>query len=79
MRGHLLNHPLAWGCDVDIDGRASAGMGVAAADIDGDGDEEVLVGNLRNESDGLFRNDNGQHFFNTTSSTGLAAANRRFT
>ncbi len=67
-----------WGCAVDDHGAAKAGMGVAAADVDDDGDVDLLVVNLKGETDSYFRNDGG-YFADATASVGLSAASRRHT
>jgi hypothetical protein len=54
-------------------------MGVAAADIDVDGDLDLLVGNLRNESDSFFVNESGRFFAHRAAAVGLAGISRRFT
>jgi hypothetical protein len=66
------------GCAMDQDGKAKAGMGVAAEDVDEDGDDDLLVVNLRNESDSFFRN-TGTYFRDETAQAGLGRASRRFT
>ena len=68
------------GVAIDDEGKPKAGMGVDIADIDDDGDFDLIVCNLRNESDSLFRND-GQYFVDITTRAGLRAntrANTRF-
>jgi hypothetical protein len=55
-------------------------MGVDATDIDNDGDMDLIVCNLKNESDSFFRND-GDYFVDITSKAGLRSttrANTRF-
>ncbi len=69
---------LALGCAMDQDGRAKAGMGVTAADLDSDGDLDVLVSNLRRETDSLYRND-GDYFTDVTARSGLGLVSRSFT
>ncbi|MCA9296842.1 MAG: CRTAC1 family protein, partial [Phycisphaerales bacterium] len=66
------------GCAIDLTGKAKAGMGVTVQDIDGDDDLDVLVCNLRRESDSFFVNDGGI-FQDATTSAGLAATSRGFT
>ncbi|MHC5026106.1 MAG: CRTAC1 family protein [Planctomycetota bacterium] len=76
--GTFQDSALGWGCGFDHDGKAAAGMGIAVADLRGTGRPDVLVGNLRNESDSLFENE-GTFFVNLTARAGLAAVSRRFT
>jgi hypothetical protein len=66
------------GCAVDQNGAPKAGMGVAAADLDDDGDEDLLVVNLADETDSLYRNDGGV-FADRTAASGLALASRAYT
>lgn len=66
---------LVRGCALDGDGIAKAGMGVAIADLDGDLDEDLLVGNLRRESDSLHLNEGGS-FRDRTMASGLGTSQR---
>ena len=66
------------GCAVDEDGVAKAGMGVDAVDVDDDGDLDLLVGNFKDESDSLFRNE-GDYLVDVTAGFGLKTASRPFT
>jgi len=52
--------------------RAEAGMGVDMQDVDGDGDVDVVVTNLDNETNALYRNDDG-FFMETSFASGLGA------
>ena len=65
-------------CAIDTDGKAKAGMGVATADYDADGDLDLLVCNLRRESDSFYRND-GAFFTDVTRLAGLAHTSRQYT
>ena len=76
--GRFVDVGVASGCAFDQEGRAAAGMGVTAADIDDDDDLDLLVCNLGNESDSLYRND-GRFFTNVTSAAGLGAISRPYT
>lgn len=69
---------MAMGCDRDLTGKAKAGMGVASEDVDGDGEFDLVVCNLRGESDSLYLLQDGQ-FFDATSTHGLSAITRPFT
>jgi hypothetical protein len=84
MRDHLWRNQgngtfeeiaLATGCAMDDEGVAKAGMGVDANDIDDDGDFDLIVCNLKNESDSLFRND-GDYFVDITAASGLRSTTR---
>jgi enediyne biosynthesis protein E4 len=66
------------GCALDHDGKAKAGMGVDAADIDDDSDIDLLVVNLRQESDSYYRNE-GDFFTDQTAAVGLGMATRQLT
>ncbi len=70
-KGNVVDRGLIKGCAVDEQGRSKAGMGVAAADLDFDGDEDLLVVNLKGESDSLYRNDKGR-FTDFTPRAGLS-------
>jgi len=76
--GKFEDRGLRLGCALDNNGVAKAGMGVAAADIDDDGDLDLLVSNLRRESDSLFINQ-GTHFQDATAVSGLGLIGRAFT
>jgi len=76
--GHFEDRSLLLGCAMDQDGKAKAGMGVTSADIDDDGDLDLLVCNLRRESDSLFLNE-GTHFRDATGASGLGLVSRAFT
>jgi hypothetical protein len=76
--GQFEDQGLMAGCAVDNAGIAKAGMGVDARDIDDDGDADLLVVNLSNESDSLFRNE-GEFFTDITAVAGLGTASRPFT
>ena len=66
------------GVAVDEHGMAKAGMGVATGDVDADGDPDLLVVNLRGQTDSFFRNQ-GDWFQDATEAVGLAASSRRHT
>jgi hypothetical protein len=66
------------GCGVDANGLEKAGMGVLLADLDGDMDLDVLVCNLKGESDSYYRNDGGW-FSDRTAAAALAAVSKPFT
>ena len=66
------------GVAVDEHGMAKAGMGVATGDVDADGDTDLLVVNLRGQTDSFFRN-HGEWFEDATEAVGLSASSRRHT
>ncbi len=69
---------LLWGVALDEHGVAKAGMGVAAADYDDDDDTDLLVVNLKEQTDSFFRNE-GKYFVDVTREVGLAAPSVRHT
>ena len=76
--GRFTDQAVLLGCAVDENGKPKAGMGVAACDFDEDGDLDLLVGNLRAETDSLYVNtDSG--FVDATAGAGLAIVSRLFT
>lgn len=66
------------GCAVDEDGLLKAGMGVVVGDLDHDDDLDLMVCNLRRESDSLYLNEGG-YFSDRTARAGLGMATRPFT
>ncbi len=77
--GTFEDEALVAGCAVDLEGgRPKAGMGVTAADVDGDGDPDLMVCNLVESSDSVFRNDGG-FFTDVTGAWGLGTVSRGFT
>lgn len=76
--GAFVDVGLQAGCAMDDEGITKAGMGVAAADIDDDADTDLLVCNLRRESDSLFVNQ-GEFFQDGTAQGGLRTISRPFT
>ncbi len=76
--GRFADEALTAGCAVDEGGAPKAGMGIAAADIDGDADIDLLVVNLRGQSDSLYRNLGG-YFADATARSGIGPVSRPFT
>ncbi len=76
--GRFVNQALTLGCARDEAGQAKAGMGIGSADIDDDGDLDLLVVNLRGETDSLFLNE-GSYFADITGAAGLGRLSRGFT
>lgn len=66
------------GCALDDEGRAKAGMGVTSDDFDNDGDLDILVCNLTDESDSLYRNE-GEYFMDITVLKGIRTETRHAT
>ncbi|MCP3914083.1 MAG: CRTAC1 family protein [bacterium] len=76
--GRFENVAAMAGCAVDQFGVAKAGMGVAAIDVDEDGDTDLLVGNIREQTDSFYANQNGL-FVDRTLASGLGVTSRPFT
>jgi len=76
--GRFEDRALIMGCAIDNNGVAKAGMGVAVGDLDDDGDLDLLVSNLRRESDSLYLNQ-GEYFEDATAVSGLSLLSRQFT
>jgi len=76
--GTFIDIALRVGCAVDLDGIEKAGMGIAVADVDDDADLDLLVCNLAQQSDSLYRNDAG-YFSDTTAIAKLGTVSRPFT
>jgi len=76
--GTFVDVARAAGCAVDQHGVTKAGMGVAAEDVDDDDDLDLLVVNLRAQSDSFYRNQR-THFEDDTAAIGLGSASRPFT
>ena len=74
----FVDESLLRGCAMDEHGTAKAGMGVAVADIDDDSDEDILVVNLRGQTDSVFRNEDG-FFRDATGDVGLGQTSRWYT
>ena len=76
--GRFVNQALTMGCARDEAGQAKGSMGIGSADIDDDGDLDLLIVNLRGETDSLFRNE-GRYFADITGAAGLGRLSRGFT
>jgi len=73
--GTFVDEAQRLGVAVDGKGAAKAGMGVDVIDYDYDGDRDLLVVNLRNETDSFFTN-HGSYFVDDTGRIGLGFATR---
>jgi hypothetical protein len=76
--GTFTEEALLRGCAIDEHGRTKAGMGTLAADPDDDGDLDIIVVNLKTQSDSFYRNEGGI-FADRTAAVGLAIESRMFT
>ena len=65
-------------CDRDNTGLAKAGMGVSVADLNDDGAPDLIVCNLKGETDSLYIN-KGTHFRDVTSQAGLSGESFGYT
>ena len=74
----FVDESLLRGCAMDEHGTAKAGMGVAVADIDDNSDDDILVANMRGQTDSVFRNENGI-FRDATGDVGLGQTSRWYT
>ena len=68
--GTFADEALLRGCAVDETGRAKAGMGVDAIDVDDNSTLDLIIVNLREETNSFFLNQ-GQYFVDATASAGL--------
>lgn len=69
--GTYREQALAFGCGVNQEGMYEAGMGVAIADYDGDGFLDIYTTHFHEESNTLYRNQNGKGFRDVTALVGL--------
>jgi len=76
--GSFENVAMLSGCGVDANGLPKAGMGILLFDHDEDLDLDVLVCNLKGESDSFYRNEGG-YFSDRTAAVALAAVSKPFT
>ena len=74
----LVDEALLRGCALDEQGLVKAGMGVVSEDYEDDGDADLLVVNLRGETDSFFRNE-GEFFSDHTAAARLSLESRWFT
>ena len=68
--GSFVEDAMLRGCARDESGQVKAGMGVAAEDVDGDLNFDLLVVNLRQQTDSFYRN-RGTFFSDETAAAGL--------
>ena len=71
--GGLSNEAVAAGAAVSTEGKVQACMGIAIADHDADGDQDLLVTNLKGETNTLYVNDGRGNFEDATVASGLGA------
>jgi hypothetical protein len=76
--GTFANVAMLAGCGVDVNGLPKAGMGILLSDLDQDLDLDVLVCNLKGESDSYYRNEGG-YFTDRTAAVALASISKPFT
>jgi len=66
------------GAAMSSEGKAEAGMGIAVGDFDNDGDEDLFISHLNQETNTLYRNQDGL-FGDDTIETGLGSPSFDFT
>ncbi|MEM8487503.1 MAG: CRTAC1 family protein [Bacteroidota bacterium] len=76
--GTFEDKGLLSGTAVNRQGTAEAGMGVAAFDLEHDGDLDLFLTHLRDESNTLYRNDNG-NFQDVTLASSLSSSSLPYT
>ena len=76
--GTFVDQALLRGCALDESGKAKAGMGVSAIDIDDNATLDLLVVNLRRQTDSFFLNQ-GAYFTDATATLGLVSDRGIFT
>lgn len=76
--GAFTDRALMAGVSVNRQGTAEAGMGVLAFDLEDDGDLDLIVSHLRDETNTIYRNDNGS-FQDVTIAAGLSTASLPYT
>ncbi|MBX3375147.1 MAG: CRTAC1 family protein [Phycisphaeraceae bacterium] len=76
--GRFTDEALLVGVAVNLDGKATASMGVSIGDLHGSGRPDLIVCNIRHESDALFRN-TGKGFVDITAASGLGSISRAYT
>ncbi|HBJ37358.1 MAG TPA: CRTAC1 family protein [Planctomycetaceae bacterium] len=69
--GTYREQALAFGCGVNQEGMYEAGMGIAVSDYDGDGFLDIYTTHFYDESNTLYRNQNGNGFRDVTALVGL--------
>lgn len=75
---YFRDEALLAGAAMSSEGKAEAGMGVDAGDFDNDGDEDLFISHLNQETNTLYRNQDGQ-FGDDTIETGLGSPSFDFT
>ncbi|MFK7845931.1 MAG: FG-GAP repeat domain-containing protein, partial [Rhodothermales bacterium] len=76
--GTFTDRALITGVSANRQGTAEAGMGVIAFDLENDGDTDLLLTHLRDETNTLYRNDNG-NFQDVTIAAGLSSPSLPYT
>lgn len=78
--GRFVDRAIEAGLAFDLRGAAQAGMGLVAEDLDGDLRPDLLVTNLRDETNTLYlRQAEGQGFLDATAASGLGPPSLPFT
>lgn len=74
----FVNDAWYWGAAMDDHGIEKAGMGIVTFDYDHDADFDILVVNIEEQTDSLYRNE-GSYFTDGSAQANLGAHSRRFT
>ncbi len=75
----LGDRAVMMGLSVNAQGASEGSMGIAAGDFDSDGDEDLLVTHLKEETNTLYRQDNGDNYYDESSKFSIGFSSRNYT